>query len=661
MSTRSSQKKKAAKQTAPKHNVEDLLAVKKVIELLESGDFIGAQAMCEQILKRLPKLVFALHAMGMILQRQAKFSEADKYFDKALKLDPKNADYLTSKGNCQLALGQLDEAIQTFTEALSIDEDHKPARHGLANALLEKNDPEKSIVFFEDLVKRHPDSPAALANLGKAYIEARRFQDAITTLLKALEKKIDFSLAHTHMGEAFQGMNMLDEASECHKTALILDPNDIYTHLKAAETSIKRKEIKDATAHYEKLLEIAPNDPNSYAKLASHTYNHYNDYLKAMALFDKALELDPNHTLTHNNIGAVKQEYGDIEGATKHLLRSLELAPDYLTARHNLALVQLLQGNFVDGWKNHESRLHVKERKEVYMLIHGLFEHIPKWDGVTPLKGKSILLMHEQGYGDSIQFARYASLLAEQGVRVYLHTKDPLVRLFHSLSDKVTLIREKDPLPTCDYSYVLMSLPLAMGTDSVDKIPAPASYLHAPAALRQDWRTRISDITPGNPSFKVGIIWAGNPEHGNDLRRSIQLEKMLPLLRTPDVQFYSLQKGDDAVKQLATLPPDVKVIDLGSQFSDFADTAAAIENMDLVISVDTSVTHLSGAVGAKTWTLLPYVPDWRWLLAGDKSPWYPSMRLFRQEQRDDWESVIKRVKTELIALKDKAPATADHD
>jgi len=649
MSTRSSQK---AAHKSPAHNLKDLLAVRECLSLLDDHKIEQAKLLCAEVLKRMPHLVFANHAWGLIQMHDNNYAEAEKALRKALQADPRNSEYMANLANSVLKQERIDDAIALFEEALELNTENKEARIGLANALHEKADPAASIAYFEDAVKRAPDAPGPLSHLGKALIDAHQFQEAIAVLLKSLELQINFAPAHTNLGIAFQEMKMLNDALECHKTALLLDPSDIYAHNKIADTYIKLKQYDQAHEHYQKIIELAPKDPNSYAKLASSYFSTQDRYDEAMALFHKALEIAPDHALTLNNLGAVMYDSGDTQPALNYFKRAIELKPNYLTAIHNLALGQLLAGNFIEGWANHESRLKVKERSYVYTLIHKLFSLIPQWDGISSLKGKYILLMHEQGFGDSIQFVRYVHLLLAQGARVALHVKDPLARLFRSVSDQVTLVLESDPLPKCDCAYVLMSLPYALKTHCIEDIPSYHAYLHADAADKLNWAEKLDALAGNTTDLRVGLVWAGNPEHGNDRRRSIALENFSAMLHMPGIQFFSLQKGAPA-NELEQLPADLAVHNIGEQFKDFADTAAAMENLDLVISVDTSVVHLAGALGVPTWTLLAHTPDWRWLTDKEDSPWYPSMRLLRQASPGNWRSVMDSVATELLTLRDE--------
>ena len=647
MSTRNS--KKPVKNNG--HDLNDLLAVRESLNLLEQHKPEEAKKICQEVLKRAPTLVFANHAMGLIAMTEENFKAAEASLRKAVSADPGNAGYIASLGNAVLKSNRIDDAIKLFEQAITIDTENKEARIGLANALHEKNDPDASIAYFKDAVRRAPNAPGPLSHLGSALIDAKRYQEAVSALLKALELQINFAPAHTNLGTAFQEMGMLNEAIECHKTSLLLDPKDIFAHNKMADTYNKLKDYDKVHEIYQQVIELAPLDANSYAKLASSYFEKQDRYDDAIQLFHKALEIAPRHALTHNNIGAVMHDHGETTEAMTYFKQALELKPDYTTALHNLALGQLLAGDFVEGWKNHESRLEVKERREVYRVLHKLFAIIPKWDGKSSLKGKYIMLMHEQGFGDSIQFVRYVRILLEQGARVALHVKDPLARLFRSVSDQITLVRESDPIPKCDYAYVLMSLPLALGTNRIEDIPAYPSYLSANAAESARWAEKIDKLTPDKKALRVGVVWAGNPEHGNDRRRSIPLATFAELFKVPGVQFFSLQKGKPN-KELSTLPAAAAVINLGEEFTDFGVTAAAMDNLDLIISVDTSVVHLAGALGKPTWTLLSTPPDWRWLKDRSDSPWYPSMRLIRQSTQGDWAEVIAKTASELANLRD---------
>jgi tetratricopeptide (TPR) repeat protein len=633
-------------------HLDDLLAVRKALNLIGERQFEQARKLCHDVLSHNPDLVFANHALGLIESTLENYAAAEGWLLKAVQADPGNPEYLTNLGIALLRQDKIDESIKRFEAAIAVEPEHAAARIGLADALHEKADPEASIAYFEDAVAREPNAPGPLTHLAKAQIDAGRHKEAIDTLFKAMAMQINYAPAHTNLGIAFQEMGMLEEAVQSHITAQMLDGENIYALNKLADTYVKQRAFEKAYDIYRRVIELAPNDPNSHLKLGTSMYNYEGRYEEAMKLFDRAVELNPDLAITHNNIGATQYSQGLIDEGIAAMEKALELRPNYKTVRHNLALAKLLKGDYKNGWANHEVRLTLPERAAVYVLVHRLFKVIPQWDGVSSLKGKNLLLMHEQGFGDTIQFVRYVKILLDQGVHVAIHVVDGLERLFRSLPPEVKLVKHSDKLPNCDFAYLMMSLPLALGTDTVEKIPSYPSYLSATADDTFKWKLFLQQrATLAAPKLRVGLVWAGNPDHGSDMKRSIPLDVMAPLLELKDVQFVSLQKGGKA-GDLERLENEFGIINAGQAFTDFADTAGMIANLDLVISVDTSVVHLAGALGAPTWTLVAYTPDWRWLLDREDSPWYPSIRIFRQKKNGDWPGVIDNVKTELQKMLD---------
>jgi tetratricopeptide (TPR) repeat protein len=633
-------------------HLDDLLAVRKALNLVGERQFEQARKLCHEVLSHNPNLVFANHALGLIESTLENYPAAEGWLLKAVQADPENPEYLTNLGIALLRQDKIDESIKRFEAAIALEPEHAAARIGLADALHEKADPEASIAYFEDAVAREPNAPGPLTHLAKAQIDAGRHKEAVNTLFKAMSMQINYAPAHTNLGIAFHEMGMLDEAVQSHITAQMLDGENIYALNKLADTYVKQRAFEKAYDIYRRVIELAPNDPNSHLKLGTSMYNYEGRYQEAMAHFDKALKLNPDLAMTHNNIGATQYGEGLIDEGIVAMEKAIELRPNYKTVRHNLALAKLLKGDYKTGWENHEIRLTLPERAAVYILVHRLFKVIPQWDGKSSLKGKNLLLMHEQGFGDTIQFVRYVKILLEQGVHVAVHVVDGLERLFRTLPPEVKLVKHSDKLPNCDVSYLMMSLPLALGTDSVEKIPSYPSYLSATAEDTLKWKQFLErKATVAAPKLRVGLVWAGNPDHGSDLKRSIPLDVMAPLLELKDVQFISLQKGGKP-GDLERLESEFRMINAGQEFTDFADTAGMIANLDLVISVDTSVVHLAGALGAPTWTLVAYTPDWRWLLDREDSPWYPSIRIFRQKKNRDWPGVIADVKAELQKLLD---------
>jgi hypothetical protein len=344
----------------------------------------------------------------------------------------------------------------------------------------------------------------------------------------------------------------------------------------------------------------------------------------------RAIAINPNHAKAHFNLGQTMRDLDRIDEAIALFEQAVALDPNYARAHYALGMMLLLKGNLARGFREYEWRW----QRDNFRSPRRDFPQ-PQWDG-SPLPGKTILLHAEQGMGDAIQLVRYAPLVAPRVGRVIVECHAPLVRSFNRVAGVSEVIAAGESLPPFDIHLPMLSLPLVMGTSSIEQIPHEVPYLHATDHDVAAWRQRLDDL---RGRYKVGIMWAGNPRHQFDHLRSIPLETLAPLASMKDVVLISLQKDRPPGAGSQTF----ELIDRTSELRDFADTAALIANLDLVISVDTSVAHLAGAMGEPVWTLLARAPDWRWMLDRDDSPWYPTMRLFRQRAGGDWDEVIARV------------------
>ena len=355
-----------------------------------------------------------------------------------------------------------------------------------------------------------------------------------------------------------------------------------------------------------------------------------------MASYDKAIALKSDYADAYYNRGIVLQEHKQFDAALASYDKALALKPDYADAGFNKSLALLLTGDFAQGWHLYEKRWLRKEKSHDQRSLTQ-----PLWLGKETLEGKTILLHTEQGLGDSLQFVRYVPLVSRLGARVILEYDRPLAGLFEGLEGVSAVIEKGQPLPAFDYHCPLLSLSLAFET-RLETIPSPTPYLTSPPEALQRWSARLGEkIQP-----RIGLVWSGNTANKNDHNRSLTLTQLLPHL-PPDYDYVSLQKEVRESDQIALAQSSIR--HFGNELNDFTDTAALCDLMDLVISIDTSVAHLSGALGKPTWVLLPYVPDWRWLLDRDDSPWYASVRLFRQPKPSDWESALERVHDALLS------------
>ena len=444
-------------------------------------------------------------------------------------------------------------------------------------------------------VPRHFD---ALHLLGVVRQQQGRHAEAIELIGEALSLRPDDAAALSNRGLSLRALGRAQEALESCNKAIRLKPDyaDAHNNRGLALAALRRP-------------------------------------AEALKSYEAALSHAPSHLDALNNRGIALFDMNRLGEALSAFDRVLAIRPDHAHARWNRAQVLLLSGDFARGWPEHEWRFASNP------VLQRKFEK-PVWGGDTPVDGKTVLLHAEQGLGDTIQFCRYAPLLAGRGARVVLEVQPMLVGLMRTLDGAIDVVARGDALPAFDLHCPLLSLPLAFRTDAAT-IPAQAPYLRAPAST-VDWGAQPSAKRP-----RIGLVWSGNPGHKRDGARSVPFYALMPLLDL-GATFVSLQK--DARASDAAVLRQTKIIDVADRLTSFADTAALISELDLVISADTSVAHLAGALGKPLWLLLPYVPDWRWLTDRDDSPWYPTARLFRQDATCAWGPVVARVRAALKTL-----------
>ena len=424
--------------------------------------------------------------------------------------------------------------------------------------------------------------------------------------------------------------------------AVALDPSAAAAHYNLGVALQKLGRLDDAAAALREAVRLAPSLAAAHNSLGS-VLRDAGAPEEALAGYRRAAELAPADARYAANVGTALHDLGRVDEAVASFDHALRLDPDYARGRAHRALSLLLAGDYARGLADYEAR---PVGQTAAAAARG-----PAWDGSDP-SGKTIQLHGEQGLGDTIQFVRYAPLLAARGATVAVQCPAPLVRLLReSLPPRGVsgVFAEGEPPPSYDVHCPLPGLPYRFGT-RVKTIPADVPYLAAPADRVAAWRARAAGdaAAPAGRALRVGLVWAGGNSHPNDRRRSAPLAAFEPLAAVPGVRLYSLQKGERAAALRNA--PGWAPQDWGAAFDDFADTAAAIESLDLVISVDTSVAHLAGALGRPVWTLLPFAPDWRWLLGRADSPWYPTMRLFRQPRPGDWSAVVRDVQLALTEV-----------
>lgn len=541
------------------------------------------------------------NSLGNLSARQGQFSDAEIYYKQALELNPEYAESYNNLGNIYKEQKKFLESISSYEKAIQFKPDFAMAHNNLGIILREQGRSQEAIHHHLRAIMIIPEYAEAHYNLGNALSDQEKYEEACLCFRKALTIKPQYSESYLNLGNALRRLNRMDEAIDCFKAALKIRPNYTQAYYNCGSAFLEKYKLNEAI-----------------------------QYLQ------QAIALDPNYVNAYLNLGNSFRSNGQFNEALDCYKQALALREDYAEVHVNEGFTRLMMGDFVTGWAKNEWR------KQIFgMTPYGLTGNT--WGGEN-LQGKDILLYCEQGLGDSIQFIRYAKTVKDSGAhRVFLLCPKDLARLFIASDGIDQIYTDLSQVPPYDYHAALLSLPHIFRTD-INTIPSSASYLSIQEEPHSLWKDRLKSYS----GLKVGIVWAGNPRidlhnaHLIDQRRSIHLQKFRSLSVIPNIHLFSLQKGAPAL-QIKAASPSLKIIDMMDLVEDFADTAAFISNLDLVIGVDTSVIHLAAALGKPCWVLSRYDGCWRWLLNREDSPWYPSLRIFRQSEINDWSPTIAKV------------------
>lgn len=569
--------------------------------------------------------------------------EPEQFYKELLKSDQKNPDLLHSSGVKAYQEGRYDIAVELVYKAIEINDSVALYHNTLGIVLEALGKYKEAILAYQQAVSIKPDYAEAYHNIAIALQSQGQYATAVEKCTQAISLKSDYAQAYNTMAFCLEKQDLYNEAIENYKQAIRLEPGfvEAYNHLGVVLCG--RGKIDEAIKNFELALQYDPNYAEAYNNLGI-LLKEQEQFAEAIANFDKAIQLDPQFPEAYYNLANSLRDQGRCTEAIKNYQEATVLKPDYAQAHWNMSLAHLLNGDYIEGWKGYRWRRNADLK--ILTDYHSTGKH--RWDG-SPFKSKWLLVHYEQGLGDNIQFARFLPIVKARGGTVIFETLKPLIGLFRDFPGVDELI-EYHPGRKLSVQYdiyaSLFDLPNIFET-KLETIPSEVPYIHADPAKVEYWRSKLT-----GDDFKVGIVWAGSPEHGNDRYRSCSLKCFEPLTKIEGVQLYGLQKGR-AARQMDEYVETIKVINLSEHFIDFTDTAAAIHNLDLIISVDTSVLHLAGAMGKRTWALLPYAPEWRWMLERQDSPWYPTMRLFRQKEWSQWEPVFEEVSHELRILVEK--------
>lgn len=629
------------------HNQNHKLLI-NALDLFNKGDYDKVKVICQQVLLKEPNSIDANHLLGVVFLQKQMFAEALGFINQALAGDKNNAQFLSNRSLVLSGLGRFEEAmidvnkaitldplfaesfynrsnilikLERFKEALdsldkfiSLRSNHYIAMFVRANLLRKVKHLDLAMAAYKEVLKLKPDFIEAILNIGLLHADNGSLEESMTYFDRALSIRPDMYECYVNKGALFERMGKFEDAYQCFKKALSINP-------------IAKDALLNAGIVSEKLGKLQ----------------------ESLDCYDRLLELDPKNLGAYFNRGYVNERLQRLDSSISDYNKAIELAPDHWDAYWNRALAILCKGDFEKGWLEYENRFKLKMAANFYSR-----DEVKKslWNGDPQLIRQKVLLVRsEQGLGDTIQFCRYVKQLSNMGAKVILQVQGPLINLLNELDGVSKVIHESEPLPEFDYFCHLMSLPLLLQT-KIDSIPNQIPYLSANPEKVQFWADRLGPKI----NKRVGLVWSGGFRADRpDLwllnrRRNIELIKLLSL-KTDGIEFHSLQKGElpeaELVVQYLQNWDGPQIHNQADHLEDFTDTAALIENLDLLISVDTSTAHLAGALGKPVWLMNRFDTCWRWFLERSDSPWYPTFRIFRQESPDDWGPVIKKIQQEL--------------
>ena len=637
------------------------------IVLLQAGQALRALEQIERAIEINPGVAIAHYNRGNAQSALQQPAAAVASYDRAIALRPEMAEAHFNRGNALRALGQAEPAIASFRQGLALQPGLYQAHNNIGSTLLELRRPREALVSFDAALSIKPDHVESMHNRGMALHRLQRLDEALACFDRVIALRPGLADVFNNRALVLQDLGYPEAAIESYARCLALQPEhaDAWSNRASALVKLKRldealesceralalqpghagacnvrgialhegRRLEEALASYEQALALKPD----FAEAWNNRGNALHDQRRldeALLSFQHAIDLEPEFAEAINNRGMIEQDLRQFDAARRDYDAAIGLKPGYTEALRRRAALKLLHGRLADGWADYEAGLESSRRG--FAPEHG----IAYWRG-EDLAGKSILLSEPNGLGDTLQFFRFVPALLAAGARVSFLGPRSFFRVLDAFSDRVRFLSSIGQ-ERFDFQCWLWSLPHFLRAQATE-LSASVPYLRAEPALVDHWAALLD-----RDRFNIGICWQGNPERKIDRARSIPLAAFLPLAQIPGVKLISLQKNF-GLEQLQRIPAEMRVESPGPDFDEgadaFVDSAALLENLDLVVAADTSITHLAGALGRPAWLALNYVPDWRWMLDRADSPWYPSVRLFRQQRSDDWGPVFESMAT----------------
>ena len=620
----------------------DALHMLGVVEM-SLGNYREAVNLIKQALTVNPNLEEAHYNLGLALDSLNEKVKAIESYDNCLRLNPKNFKALNNKGKSLLEYGHYALAQDACNAAIELKPDYAAAYFNLGNALKALQQNAAALACYDKAIALRPDDPRVHLSRGCILQDLNHLNDAISSFERAQACNPDFYEAYFHAGNALAKLKRPNDALANYKKAIHINPQFANAFINCANTQQELRQFDAALASYDEVIRLNPSHFLAFSNRARPLLK-LNRLDEALSSCDQAIKLKPDHAETHNRRGVILKELHQFDASLRSYDTAIRLEPRLMDSYWNKSLTHLLCGEFELGWSMYEYRWQISS----FGLIQRKLNQ-PLWLGKESLASKTILLHSEQGLGDTLQFCRYAKQVKALGARVVMEVPAPLLELLKSLEGVDVWVEQGKALPDFDCHCPMMSLPMAFKTE-LYTIPCPEPYLRSDSGKVAKWQTKLGAKTKP----RIGLVWSGRSTHDNDHNRSVLLNDLMAHL-PQGFDYVCLQQEIREADQAALSVLGIQFF--GQDLKDFSETAALCELMDLVISVDTSVAHLAAALGQDTWVLLPYVPDWRWLLDRDDSPWYGCVRLFRQEADRSWSRVLEQVGR--LLLKDKRLLRSD--
>ncbi|XCC53836.1 tetratricopeptide repeat protein [Polynucleobacter sp. MWH-UH19D] len=576
----------------------------------------------------------------------AEFNKAIPFLEQTLKIEPKNHHALRFLGVIHAQQGNFDQAIKFINGSIGAFPKNGIAYSNLGNIYFQQGYLDKALEAYSKATKFEPNYAEAWSNKGNVLYELKRFEEALNHHDKAILLNPNYAEAWSNKGLVLHALKNYREALLLHRRSLEIQPHSPKLLVNKGITLSALHQHVEALKLYDQALAINPNYVEALSNKGSSLHELGQDQASLEQL-ENAISLNPQYAEAWYNKAITLSALKNYEGSLFAYQKAIDLRTNYFQAQWNKSLVELSLGNYTNGWRNFEARAFIENSP-----LNTAYNMLPRLSNIGDIKNKKILIWSEQGLGDTIQFCRFIPELEKLGANITFATPLTLHQTIRTLSQNINIVVEPENLNDYDFQLPLMSAPLLLRTD-LESIPHKSPYIFADKAKSQAWSEKLKEFN----QFRVGLVWSGGfranqPElHAINEQRNIPLSTISTLQHLDRVTFFSLQKGDPAESELLrdkeVFWPKNNLINYASELKDFSDTAAFIENLDLVISVDTSTAHLAAALGKPTWILNRYEPCWRWLINKTDSPWYPTIRLYNQVRKNDWANVIESVMQDL--------------